>query len=260
FVALPGTRILAAHGHVDSGPGRRRFRQPGHLHREHDERRGPDDLLMDLRRRRHWDRCDTHAQPHGNGPIQRGRHSHRFPGDDSGGRSGARTIAVIVNPLPTVSMQASVAATDIGVAVHFTSTLTAGTAPIRYAWDFKDASSSTAVAPAHEYARAGVFVVELIVTDAVKVTAATTVSVTVNALPAATAKASNSGPTVGESVGFTASVTDGTSPFTYAWVFGDGAVSSVQNPSHAYSAPGTYPVHLWVNDSVGGSSVATITV
>jgi len=159
-----------------------------------------------------------------------------------------------------VSIQASVAATDIGVAVHFTSTVTAGTAPIRYAWDFKDASSSTAVAPAHEYARAGVFVVELIVTDAVKVTAATTVSVTVNALPAATAKASNSVPTVGESVGFTASVTDGTGPFTYAWVFGDGAVSSVQNPTHAYSASGTYPVHLWVNDSVGGSSLATIAV
>ena len=180
--------------------------------------------------------------------------------NDSGGGSVARTIAVIVNPVPTVSIQASVAATDIGVAVHFTSTVTAGTAPIRYAWDFKDASSSTAVAPAHEYARAGVFVVELIVTDAVKVTAATTVSVTVNALPAATAKASNSVPTVGESVGFTASVTDGTGPFTYAWVFGDGAVSSVQNPTHAYSASGTYPVHLWVNDSVGGSSLATIAV
>ena len=180
--------------------------------------------------------------------------------NDSGGGSVARTIAVIVNPVPTVSIQASVAATDIGVAVHFTSTVTAGTAAILYAWDFKDASSSTAVAPAHEYARAGVFVVELIVTDAVKVTAATTVSVTVNALPAATAKASNSVPTVGESVGFTASVTDGTGPFTYAWVFGDGAVSSVQNPTHAYSASGTYPVHLWVNDSVGGSSLATIAV
>src|SRR5207247_8757314 len=94
--------------------------------------------------------------------------------------------------------------TALGLSVPFTATVTAGAAAIRYAWDFKDASSSAAVAPAHEYARAGVFVVELIVTDAVKVTAATTVSVTVNALPAATAKASNSVPTVGESVGFTA--------------------------------------------------------
>jgi immune inhibitor A len=159
-----------------------------------------------------------------------------------------------------VSIQSSLGATDIGIAVHFMSTVTGGTAPLRYAWDFKDASSSTAVAPAHEYGRAGAFVVELIVTDAVKVTASTTVSVTVNALPAATAKASNSVPTVGESVGFTASVADGTGPFTYAWAFGDGAVSSAQNPSHAYSALGTYAVHLWVNDSVGGSSLATTTV
>ena len=180
--------------------------------------------------------------------------------NDSGGGSVAHIIAVTVNPVPTVSIQSSLAATDIGIAVHFTSTVTGGTAPLRYAWDFKDASSSTAVAPAHEYGRAGAFVVELIITDAVKVTASTTVSVTVNGLPAATAKASNSVPTVGESVGFTASVADGTGPFTYAWAFGDGAVSSAQNPSHAYSALGTYAVHLWVNDSVGGSSLATTTV
>src|SRR2546421_11142509 len=151
-------------------------------------------------------------------------------------------------------MQPSGASPDIGVGVHSKSTVTAGTAVIRYAWDFKDASSSNAVAPAHEYGRAGVFVVELIVTDAVKVTAATTVSVTVNALPAATAKASNSGPTVGESVGFTASGADGTGPFSYAWGFGGGAASSVQNPNHAYSAPRTYPGHLWGNTSVRGSS------
>jgi len=94
----------------------------------------------------------------------------------------------------------------------------------------------------------------------VGVTAAATAPLAVNALPAATAKASTTAPTIGDSVGFTASVTDGTSPYSYAWVFGDGAVSSVQNPSHAYSAPGTYPVRLWVNDSVGGSSLATLSL
>jgi len=180
--------------------------------------------------------------------------------NDSGGGSVARTIAVTINPVPAVSIQASLVATDIGIAVHFTSTVTGGTAPIRYTWDFKDASSSTAIAPAHQYGRTGAFVVELVVTDAVKVTATTTVSMTVNALPAATAKASNAAPSVGDSISFTASVTDGTGPFTYAWLFGDGAVSSAQNPSHAYSAPGAYPVQLWVNDSVGGSSLATLTV
>src|SRR5207302_8497972 len=70
--------------------------------------------------------------------------------NDSGGGSVAHTIAVIVNPVPTVSIQASVAATAIGLAVHCTSTVTAGTAPSRYAWDCRDASSSTQAAPTHE--------------------------------------------------------------------------------------------------------------
>src|SRR5207245_11749073 len=126
-----------------------------------------------------------------------------------------------------------------------------GTAPLQFAWDVRDASSSTAIAPAHEYGRAGAFVIQLIVTAAVGVTAAATAPLAVNALPAATAKASTTAPTIGDSVGFTASVTDGTSPYSYAWVFGDGAVSSVQNPSHAYSAPGTYPVRLRATHSVG---------
>ena len=180
--------------------------------------------------------------------------------NDSGGGSVTRTLAVTVNPIPAVSVAASLPETDIGIAVHFTPTVTGGTAPIQYAWDFRDASSSTAIAPAHEYGRAGAFVIQLVVTDAVGVTAAATAPLAVNALPAATAKASTTAPTIGDSVGFTASVTDGTSPYRYAWVFGDGAVSSVQNPSHAYSAPGTYPVRLWVNDSVGGSSLATLSL
>ncbi|HKW43183.1 MAG TPA: PKD domain-containing protein, partial [Thermoplasmata archaeon] len=180
--------------------------------------------------------------------------------NDSGGGSVMRTVQVTVNPVPYVSVSASPAATDLSIPVRFTPTLTGGTGPFRYAWDFKDASSSTAIAPAHEYGRTGAFVVELIVTDAVKVTATATVSVTVNGLPAATAKASNPAPTTGDSVAFTASVTDGTGPFTYSWIFGDGSVSSSQNPNHVYATAGTYSVRLWVNDSVGGSSLATLAI
>jgi PKD repeat protein len=48
-------------------------------------------------------------------------------------------------------------------------------------------------------------------------------------------------------------------PATYAWVFGDGATSTVQNPTHAYTAAGTYTVTLIVTNE-GGSSTATSTV
>jgi len=38
-------------------------------------------------------------------------------------------------------------------------------------------------------------------------------------------------------------------PFTYAWTFGDGAISTAQNPSHTYSAAGAYTVNLSVTDA-----------
>jgi PKD repeat protein len=180
--------------------------------------------------------------------------------NDSAGGSIARGFTVMVNAIPSVALSVSPSATDVGMALHFTSTVSGGTVPFRYAWDFKDASSSTAVAPAHSYGQAGSYSVELVVTDAVKIAAVSAISVTLNGRPVAAAKASNSAPAVGSAVGFTGSVTDGTGPFTYAWAFDDGASSSTQNSSHAFSGPGTYSVRLWVNDSVGGSSLAAITV
>jgi len=45
----------------------------------------------------------------------------------------------------------------------------------------------------------------------------------------------------------------------WAWVFGDGATSSAQSPSHAYAATGNYTVSLTVTNA-GGSTTSTQTV
>jgi PKD repeat protein len=73
-------------------------------------------------------------------------------------------------------------------------------------------------------------------------------------------------PTAAPVAGFSGTPTSGVAPLTvnfsnsstgsivtYAWDFGDGTSSSVQNPSHAYSAAGSYTVKLTVTGA-GGSN------
>jgi PKD repeat protein len=56
------------------------------------------------------------------------------------------------------------------------------------------------------------------------------------------------------------SVIGGTAPYTFAWNFGDGASSVLQNATHAYAQNGTFLATVWANDSLGNSSNATVLV
>ena len=58
---------------------------------------------------------------------------------------------------------------------------------------------------------------------------------------------------------FTASFTDTSTgnPTSWAWNFGDGATSTVQNPTHTYAVAGTYNVVLVVSNAGGTSAPAT---
>lgn len=47
---------------------------------------------------------------------------------------------------------------------------------------------------------------------------------------------------------------------SFAWDFGDGATSSEANPTHAYSANGTFIATLDVNDGNGGSDTDTLSI
>jgi len=70
-------------------------------------------------------------------------------------------------------------------------------------------------------------------------------------------------PTTGNAplnVSFTGSATGGTAPYSYSWNFGDGATSTAQNPSHTYTAAGTYTATLTVTDSSSPAMKATASV
>src|SRR6266568_1705573 len=66
-------------------------------------------------------------------------------------------------------------------------------------------------------------------------------------------------PTVGQPVQFSETVNGGTSPYTFACTFGDGVSGTGQNPTHTYSAKGTFTVTDVITDSATPTH-ATFTV
>ena len=63
---------------------------------------------------------------------------------------------------------------------------------------------------------------------------------------------------VGDPVTFT-NITTGTVPLTYAWAFGDGVTSTLEEPTHTYTQTGDYTVHLTATNAYG-TDVTTATV
>ena len=50
------------------------------------------------------------------------------------------------------------------------------------------------------------------------------------------------------------------SPTSWAWNFGDGTTSTLQNPSHTYATGGTYTVNMTASNSAGSSAATAATV
>src|SRR5438552_1898912 len=124
-------------------------------------------------------------------------------------------------------------------------------------WTFGDGQTSSVVSPSHGYTAAGTYTVSLTVTDNQGATNTVSHNVTVtapNQPPTANFTFSCSALTCNFTS--TSSDPDGTIA-SYSWTFGDGATSTLQNPSHSYAAGGTYTVTLRVTDNQGAQSTPT---
>ena len=183
--------------------------------------------------------------------------------DDRGG-SHTASQPVTVSAVPNVDPAASftVATNNLSATFADSSTDSDGTV-IAWSWDFGDGGISTAQnPPTHAYATAGSYTVSLNVTDDRGGSSTTSQSVTVTAPPNVDPVASFTVATNNLSATFGDSSTDSDGTVnSWSWDFGDGGVSTVQNPpAHNYASAGTYTVSLTVTDDRGGSNVVTQSV
>lgn len=116
-----------------------------------------------------------------------------------------------------------------------------------YFWDFGDGNTSTLQNPSHTYASGGSRVVCVTVSD----TCGTdSICQTVNVCPLPTPNYTQS------SNNQTVTFTDQTTglPSSWLWDFGDGNISTQQNPVHTYASTGTYTVCLTSTNACGSDS------
>jgi len=139
-----------------------------------------------------------------------------------------------------------------GNTVLFTNTSTPG--PGNSIWDFGDGTTTTGANASHSYTSPGTYTVTLIVQyNNCSDTATQTITVTQG--PNVTFSANQ---TSSCSPPFTVQFSStGTGISSYLWDFGDGSTSTAANPSHTYTAFGSYTVSLTAV-SVNGCSTTVV--
>jgi uncharacterized repeat protein (TIGR02543 family) len=163
----------------------------------------------------------------------------------------AAHLAIIDDGTLIAEFTASPTSGAVPLTVNFTDLSVGATS---WSWNFGDTGTSTQQNPTHTYTTAGTFTVTLTVTNASgsdTETKANYINVTPPAVPVANFTASTTSPSVGGSVTFTDTSTNG--PTSWSWTFEGGtpAGSTAQNPTVTYNTAGTFDVTLVAANAQG---------
>lgn len=128
---------------------------------------------------------------------------------------------------------------------------------LEYQWDFGvpgiDTDTSSLTAPSYTYVDTGIYKVRLVIKKGSGASACTdTTYALVRIFPTLNVDFQTKDTCANVATPFTdLSATSYGTLSKWTWSFGDGATSTQRNPSHAYTASGTYTVRLVVETSVG---------
>lgn len=169
-------------------------------------------------------------------------------------------IRLVISEPPTANFTFNNNNQCAGTMITFSNTSAKVYPYTTYLWDFGDGTNSTLKNPTHSYAATGTYnvTVTTINSPSCKQTSAVKV-VTVSAGPVASFTFNNN-QCANSSVTFTSTSTGTNGSTTYNWDFGDGGTSTAANPSHSYTAPGTYNVELTVSNGATCSNTSPVSV
>ncbi|MDQ1255823.1 MAG: hypothetical protein QG656_417, partial [Candidatus Hydrogenedentes bacterium] len=173
------------------------------------------------------------------------------------------TFITVMAP-PKADFEAAPLVARVNTAVTFTDRSTPGSGRITsWVWNFGDGKTSNESQPQHAYATDGIYTVSLTVKTQYGTSTETKKDyIEVVVFPIAKFSIDKRTPNVGETVSFKDESTVSVGSITaWSWTFGDGATSTQQNPTHAYTAVGAYLVTLTVTaGSASASAESSVTV
>lgn len=163
----------------------------------------------------------------------------------------AADIAVVTAPVSEFS--ANVTSGTLPLAVKFTDK--SSNTPTSWAWNFGDIFESTLQNPTHIYETSGTYSVTLTTTNSAgshSITKSNSIVINDPVFPTVTEPIAMFG-WVDAPVGSPVQFYDHSEyvPTEWHWAFGDGTSSTERNPSHIYTAAGTYNVQLSVANAAG---------
>ncbi len=179
----------------------------------------------------------------------------------AGGCSSSATAAVIVNPLPTPVISASINKGCVPLCMTFTASNSSG-AIQSCSWDFGDGSfASNVITTDRCFNMAGGYTVSAVITDANGCTSNTTFSLEAYPIPTADFNYAPIKPLVNEDVTFT-DATHEAKIAKWDWYFMNlpKPHSNYQNPIFMYSDAGTYPIALVVTSDHGCTDTIVKTI